>query len=336
MLICQRNSDLQPNMNSNEDYNWASSSSAYPNLEELPSFIARQRQTATQRIFTTTANPQYLRGKQLQAYTLVQQHLQTEDSSPLHMIVSGTAGTGKSYLIHCLRLLLKDKLCVAAPTGVAAFSVDGHTLHSLLSLPTKGEFKDLEGEHLHRIQQSLANMEYLIIDKMSMVGRKTFGQVDKRLRQVFPHRSDQLLGGCSCLLFGDFGQLPPVMDLPLYTTTPRTALSDLGSSAYQLFDHAVVLNQVMRQSGQDPSQVLFHDILLHLRDGQVTQDHWKHLMKQTPAQLHDLTPFTTALRLFPTIEAVVEHNVSKLHSCGQPRCHHQSCPHRNKCIQGFN
>ena len=108
------------------------------------------------------------------------------------------------------------------------------------------------------------------------------------------------------------------MDLPLYTTTPRTALSDLGSSAYQLFDHAVVLNQVMRQSGQDPSQVLFHDILLHLRDGQVTQDHWKHLMKQTPAQLHDLTPFTTALRLFPTIEAVVEHNVSKLHSCGQP------------------
>lgn len=161
-------------------------------------------------------------------------------------------------------------------------------------------------------------MEYLIIDEMSMVGRKTFGQVDKRLRQVFPHRSDQLLGGCSCLLFGDFGQLPPVMDLPLYTTTPRTALSDLGSSAYQLFDHAVVLNQVMRQSGQDPSQVLFRDILLHLRDGQVTQDHWKHLMKQTPAQLHDLTPFTTALRLFPTIEAVVEHNVSKLHSCGQP------------------
>ena len=336
MLICQRNSDLQPNMNSTEDYNWASSSSAYPNLEELPSFIAQQRQTATQRIFTTTANPQYLQGKQLQAYTLVQQHLQTEGSSPLHMIVSGTAGTGKSYLIHCLRLLLKDKLCVAAPTGVAAFNVDGHTLHSLLSLPTKGEFKDLEGEHLHRIQQSLANMEYLIIDEMSMVGRKTFGQVDKRLRQVFPHRSDQLLGGCSCLLFGDFGQLPPVMDLPLYTTTPRTALSDLGSSAYQLFDHAVVLNQVMRQSGQDPSQVLFHDILLHLRDGQVTQDHWKHLMKQTPAQLHDLTPFTTALRLFPTIEAVVEHNVSKLHSCGQPRCHHQSCPHRNKCIQGFN
>lgn len=55
-----------------------------------------------------------------------------------------------------------------------------------------------------------------------------FGQVDQRLRQVFPHQANVVLGGCSCLLFGDFGQLPPVMDLPLYTTVPRSALSDLA------------------------------------------------------------------------------------------------------------
>ena len=104
-------------------------------------------------------------------------------------------------------------------------------------------------------------MDYLIIDEMSMVGRKIFGQVDKRLRQGFPHRADTLFRGCSCLLFGDFGQLPPVMDLPLYSTVSRSALSDLGSTAYQLFDHAVVLKQVMRQSGQTPAQVLFCQIL---------------------------------------------------------------------------
>lgn len=78
-----------------------------------------------------------------------------------------------------------------------------------------------------------------------MVGRKIFEQVDSRLRQAFPHCADQLFGGCSCLLFGDFGQLPPVMDLPLYTTMPRTLLSDLGSSAYQLFDKAIVLEQAI-------------------------------------------------------------------------------------------
>ena len=135
---------------------------------------------------------------------------------------------------------------------------------------------------------------------------------------MFPHCSDQVFGGCSCLLFGDFGQLPPVMDLPLYTTSSRSALSDIGFSGYQMFDRAVVLNQIIRQSGQDPSQVLFCEILLRLRDGQVTESDWKHLMTGTPAQVLDVSAFEDALCLFPTVEAVVEHNVSKLHACGQP------------------
>ena len=133
-------------------------------------------------------------------YTIVQQHHSANSPQPLRMIVSGTAGTGKSYLIHCLRLLLQHHVMVAAPTGVAAFNIDGCTLHSLLSLPTRGEFKDLEGERLTKLQQAFSQVKYLIIDEMSMVGRKTFGQVDRRLRQAFPHHSQEVLGGCSCLL----------------------------------------------------------------------------------------------------------------------------------------
>ena len=318
MLICQHNADLQPNTDSQEDFDWTQGTQAYPNLEEMPTFITRQRESAAEHTFTTFADPQHLQGKQLQAYTLVQEHAKAEAPPPLRMIVSGTAGTGKSYLIHCLRLLLGNRVRVAAPTGVAAFNIEGHTLHSLLSLPVKGDYKDLEGERLHQLQQSLAGIDYLIIDEMSMVGRKIFGQVNKRLRQAFPHRADTLFGGCSCLLFGDFGQLPPVMDLPLYSTVSRSALSDLGSTAYQLFDHAVVLKQVMRQSGQTPAQVLFRQILLRLRDARLTYDDWQQLMKQTPARLLNLAPFTTALHLHPTIEAVVEHNVSRLHASGQP------------------
>ncbi len=244
MLVCQRNTDRQPDTSSQQDFDWSLPAQSYSNLEEMPSFIAQQRQAAPQLAFTTSANPQHLQGKQLEAYNVVLRHTRSQDPLPLMLIVSGTAGTGKSYLIHCLRLLLGDKVRVAAPTGVAAFNIDGHTLHSLLSLPTKGDFKDLEGERLHRMQEGLATVRYLIIDEMSMVGRKVFGQIDCRLRQVFPGGANQLFGGCSCLLFGDFGQLPPVMDLPLYTTMSRTALSDLGSTAYQVFDHAVVLDQV--------------------------------------------------------------------------------------------
>ena len=102
------------------------------------------------------------------------------------MIISGTAGTGKSFLINCLKGLLQKVVRIAAPTGVAAFNVQGCTLHSLLHLPTKGEFKSLEGERLQQLQESLSGVKYIIIDEMSMVGRKLYGQVDSRLRQAFP------------------------------------------------------------------------------------------------------------------------------------------------------
>ena len=152
MLVCQRNSDLQPSTDSQQDVDWTQAAQSYPNVEEAPSFISQQRQAAGERVFTTSADPQYLQGKQLQVYATVQQHHDAVNPPPLWMIVSGTAGTGKSYLIHCLQLLLQHQLSVAAPTGVAAFNVDGHTLHSLLSLPTRGDFKDLEGERLNKLQ----------------------------------------------------------------------------------------------------------------------------------------------------------------------------------------
>ena len=250
MLICQHNVYLQPNPDSLQDIDWIQAARSYSNVEEAPSFISQQRQAAGQHVFTTTADPVNLQGKQLQVYTTIQQHHAAINPPPLRMIFSGTTGTGKSYVIHCLRLLLQHQLCVAAPTGVAAFNIDGHTLHSLLSLSTRGDFKDLEGERVNKLQQSFSAIRYMIIDKMSMVGRKTRssgqtsssgfpspcrGSVDRCLRQAFPHHAEEVFGGCSCLLFGDFGQLPPVMDLPLYTIDFCTELSDLGRTAYQTF-----------------------------------------------------------------------------------------------------
>ena len=94
----------------------------------------------------TTADPERLQGKQLVAYNIVCDHFKVQDrATPLRLIISGTAGTDKSYLIRCLKLLLAGQLCVTAPTGVAAFNVDSYTLHSLLRLPVKGDFKQLEG-----------------------------------------------------------------------------------------------------------------------------------------------------------------------------------------------
>ena len=145
MLICECHADLYNNAFLHQ-VDWTLPGRSYPNLEEMPSFIAQQRQLGIQRIFTTNANPQQLQGKQLLVYTAVCQHFESHNPLPLRMIVSGTAGTGKSYVINCLRLLLKEKLRVGAPTGVAAFNVEGHTLLSLFCLPTKSEYKDLQGD----------------------------------------------------------------------------------------------------------------------------------------------------------------------------------------------
>ena len=41
------------------------------NIEEMPLFISQQRESAAHRAFTTTADPQHLQGKQLQAYHTV-------------------------------------------------------------------------------------------------------------------------------------------------------------------------------------------------------------------------------------------------------------------------
>ena len=85
------------------------------------------------------------------------------------------------------------------------------------------------------MQQTLAD---LIIDEMSMVGRKFLGQIDKRLRQVFPHRADTVFGGCSCLLFGDFGQLPPVWISP---STPQCHVPPYQIKAVLLTNALTVL-----------------------------------------------------------------------------------------------
>lgn len=189
MLICQYGAEFPQASSDNQDIDWSLAGKAYPDLGEMPSFVAQQRQQHVVQPVTTTANPEKLKGKQLEAYTIVSDHFRSADSSsPLRMIVSGTAGTGKSYLIQCLKILLTDRLCVTAPTGAAAYNVIGYTLHSLLVLPIKGEFKELEGKLLKTLQESLGTVDYLIIDEMSMVGRKMFGQLDRRLRQVFPHR----------------------------------------------------------------------------------------------------------------------------------------------------
>lgn len=59
----------------------------------------------------------------------------------LRKFISGVGGTGKSCLINVIRRyilqVLEKQVVVAAPTGIAAFNVNGITIHRLLHLPVE-------------------------------------------------------------------------------------------------------------------------------------------------------------------------------------------------------
>ena len=125
-------------------------------------------------------------------------------------MVLGTAGTGKSYLIHCLRHLLGATVTVLAPTGEAAVNIGVPTLHSAFLFPNVNTFAQLRGPSLQKLQETFNGIKYIIIDQVSMIGCNMPNAINIRLQQAFPDSVDQVFGCCSVMLFGDFGQLPPV------------------------------------------------------------------------------------------------------------------------------
>lgn len=76
-----------------------------------------------------------------------------------------------------------------APTGIAAFHIHGSTYHSALGLsPKEKKGKAAAGRQLAALQEDWKHIRYLIIDGKSTVGRVGLVLIDKRLREIFPHR----------------------------------------------------------------------------------------------------------------------------------------------------
>ena len=158
---------------------------------------------------------------QRQVITYIDTH--SNGNIPIRIFISGGAGTGKSYLLqtlheHLLRNSTSDypNVVVAAPTGVAAYNVNGWTLHSLLNLDVqhknKAQYTPLRGKTLAKLRELFKSVRFLIIDEVSMVSIHTFIHVHRRLCEIKNTTNDasSYFGNLHIITFGDMYQLKPV------------------------------------------------------------------------------------------------------------------------------
>ena len=142
-------------------------------------------------------------------------------------------------------LFLREELPHQGMSLYGSCGSSGQTINSFFKIPIRTKFIELKGDSLRAFQDKLDKVEYLILEEMSTIDQGLFGKIDSRLRQAFPHRADQVLGGCSVILLGDFAQIPPVAGTPLYSgiLTDNTWLT-AGRLAYGAFNNAVILQKV--------------------------------------------------------------------------------------------
>ena len=99
-----------------------------------------------------------------------------KDKYPFFFI-TGSAGTGKSFIIDLITEDLKKKksnYLLLAPTGVAAQNIGGQTIHSALRIhETLCGFQSL-AFHDHEFFEILKAIDTLIFDEISMISTPLF------------------------------------------------------------------------------------------------------------------------------------------------------------------
>ena len=162
---------------------------------------------------------------------------------PLQLTISGQAGSGKSVLIHTLcssirHLFQRNDAChVCAPTGSAAFSAGGKTIHSLFGIGTQSKpDMTLSATLRKRLQSQFGNIVALIIDERSLLSSELLSKMEHHASTTFHKGQNEgaLWGNVPIvLLVGDDFQLPSIQsrafDILLQNLNDLSNLLKMGS-----------------------------------------------------------------------------------------------------------
>jgi len=165
-------------------------------------------------------------------------------------MITGGAGTGKSYLCNKVKEYISDtiKFVVCAPTHKAAIHVDGHTIHRLFGIDP---FL-LTISHGQIMQLKNQGTQYIFIDEISMIPASIWG-----LLAVIKKRY-----GFTFIGFGDFYQLAPVGEEDYYKKYRTSKLLSY------IFDGQCMELKINYRIIKDPQSRIFYEQLEKARLGQ--------------------------------------------------------------------
>ena len=122
------------------------------------------------------------------------------------VFVIGRAGTGKTRLLREVASKGRRRAAIVAPTGLAALTAGGQTIHSFFGIPPYAAGPNRDFKRLRR--RVIRNIDLLLIDEISMVRADLLDSIDLALREA--RGVNAPFGGVPVAAFGDFLQLPPV------------------------------------------------------------------------------------------------------------------------------
>jgi ATP-dependent DNA helicase PIF1 len=231
-----------------------------------------------------------------------------------NILITGPAGTGKSYTIkHIIELLQANgkNIGLTATTGTAAFIIGGQTIHSFMGLgigDTSIADIFIKIKNRSNIYKTLAELDVLIIDEVSMLDTILFEKISDILCYVKSHflKDMELLnkpfGGIQIILIGDFCQLAPVNGFYCFLSKlwTRTNIK------------VVLLEELVRQN----DDILFQQILQIIRKGKCTDNILKVLNALKDTQFDDEIIPT---KLYPknvNVDKINEIEINKLKEAG--------------------
>ncbi|XP_065658891.1 ATP-dependent DNA helicase PIF1-like [Hydra vulgaris] len=185
-----------------------------------------------------------------------------------NFFITGGAGCGKSYLIDAIAKSdqIYKQMTVTASTGIAAYLLNGSTVHSFAGIETGTKSDDYYIRYMHpEVHKRWLQTDVLIIDEISMINAETFDLLH-RLGCKIRKCEDELFGGIQVIVCGDFYQLKPIV----------------GNYAFQssIWKQYIVKVLNLTTCFRQKDDLQFFNVLNELRLGQVSADSIEYLTKR--------------------------------------------------------